>query len=96
MGERRSRRPMAYAIIRSLTLCVAGFGVGGFAGAAPLSPEARRDLELRPGVVLISIPLQASIPELGVSCPEGAGVLGSGFRPGPSTRLASIISVHWK
>lgn len=70
---------MAYATIRSLTLLAAGLGVGGFAGAAPLSPDARRDLELRPGVVLISIPLQASIPELGVSCPEGAGVRGSGF-----------------
>jgi hypothetical protein len=87
VGERRSRRTMAYATIRSFTLLAAGFGVGGFAVAAPLSPEARRDLELRPGVVQISIPLQASIPELGVSCPEGAGVLGSGFMIRPDGYL---------
>ena len=78
---------MAYAIIRFFTLFAAGVGVGGLASAASVSPEARRDLELRPGVVLISIPLQASIPELGVSCPEGAGVLGSGFMIRPDGYL---------
>jgi hypothetical protein len=78
---------MTYAIIRSFTLFAAGWSIGGFAGAASLSPEARRDLQLRPGVVLISIPLQASIPELGVSCPDGAGVLGSGFMIRPDGYL---------
>ena len=87
MGERRSRRTMPYATIRSFTLFAAGWALGGWASAAPLSPDARRDLELRPGVVLISIPLQASIPELGVSCPEGAGVLGSGFMIRPDGYL---------
>lgn len=49
------------------------------AAATALNPEARRDLELRPGVVLVFVPLKASIPELGVQCADGRGVLGSGF-----------------
>ena len=58
---------MGYATVRFLTLLAAGWAIGGLVSAEPLSPDARRDLELRPGVVLISIPLKASIPELGVS-----------------------------
>jgi serine protease Do len=61
------------------SLVVGALSVPGSVQAAELSPEARRDLELRPGVVLIFIPLRGSIPELGVSCPDGKGVLGSGF-----------------
>jgi serine protease Do len=51
----------------------------GPARASSLTPEALRDFELRPGVVLIFIPLKAVIPELNVKCPDGYGVVGSGF-----------------
>jgi hypothetical protein len=50
-------------------------------GAEILSPEARRDLELRPGVVWISIPLKAVIPELGVKCDGRVSGTGFLFRP---------------
>jgi serine protease Do len=51
----------------------------GITRASSLTPEALRDFELRPGVVLIFIPLKAVIPELNVKCPDGYGVVGSGF-----------------
>jgi hypothetical protein len=79
VNERVSCSTLVRAMTRSLMPCAAACALVGFANASSLSPEARRDLELRPGVVQIFIPLKGSIPELGVTCPEGAGVLGSGF-----------------
>jgi len=62
-----------------LLICHILLGIGSSA-AAPLSAEAKRDLELRPGVVIVFIPLTAKIPEIeGVECPEGYGIRGSGF-----------------
>ena len=79
MPKRRWSPERWRAVAGSLILCASGCVIGGTARSDPLSREALRDLELRPGVVLISIPLRASIPELGVRCREGASVTGSGF-----------------
>jgi len=62
-----------------IALAILSQAVPGFARASSLTPEALRDFELRPGVVLIFIPLKAVIPELNVKCPDGYGVVGSGF-----------------
>ncbi len=62
-----------------VALALLGHAVAGSARASSLTPEALRDFELRPGVVLIFIPLKAVIPELNVKCPDGYGVVGSGF-----------------
>ena len=79
MPKRRWSQERWRAVAGSLILITSGCALGGTARSDPLSREALRDLALRPGVVLISIPLRGSIPELGVRCPEGASVTGSGF-----------------
>ncbi len=42
-----------------------------------LTPERRRDMELRPGVVIIYVPIRAAIPMLDLEC--SAVIRGSGF-----------------
>jgi hypothetical protein len=79
MPKRRWSQERWRAVTGSLILVASGCVLGGTARSEPVSREALRDLQLRPGVVLISIPLRGSIPELGVRCPEGASVTGSGF-----------------
>jgi serine protease Do len=50
-----------------------------FAATSLLSPEAKRDLELRPGVVLIKVSFEATLG--GFTCPAGSSGTGFLYRP---------------
>jgi len=73
MRQRHKRVVLRAAIVATLltqtVLCLAQ--------SPTLSSSRRRDLELRPGVVIVEIPFKVQVPSLGLKCSES--IQGSGF-----------------